>query len=117
MNGNFFYDNLDSTGGKPIVIEAIINLLNTDQGGKSRPITHHYRPNHNFGDHENRNMFIGQIELIEGESLHPGETRDLLVTFLNVRGLREILTVGREWRIQEGGQLVGHGIVKRVIEA
>ncbi len=35
-----------------------------------------------------------------------GETRDLPITFLNVRGLAELLHVGRKWRIQEGGKLV-----------
>ena len=60
-------------------------------------------------------MQLAANQLKEGEFLYPGETRALLVTFFNVKGLREILTVGRAWRIQEGGQLVGHGIVKRIV--
>lgn len=61
-------------------------------------------------------MFIGQIELKKDEFLHPGEARDLLVTFLNVPELREKLTVGRSWRLQEGQELVGYGKVKRVVD-
>lgn len=39
----------------------------------------------------------------------PGESiavRDLPTTFLNVRGLADLLQVGRKWRIHEGGKLV-----------
>lgn len=117
MGMDLIYDNLDSVGNKPILIEAAISLLATDQGGKERPITKNYRPNHNFGSPDNRNMFIGQVELEEGEFLYPGQTRNLVVTFLNVRGLRKNLTIGAEWRIQEGLRLVGFGVVKRVFEA
>jgi len=113
---SLIYDNLDTTGGKPIVVEANIRLLSTEQGGKSSPITQLYRPNHNFGDPDNRNMFIGQIELGELEYLHPGESRDLRVTFFNVHGLREKLIEGRKWRLQEGTKLVGYGKVLRIVE-
>src|SRR6185437_486947 len=85
MGIDVIYDNLDSTGEAPIVIEATVTLLPQYKGGKSRPITKGYRPNHNFGRTENRTMYIGQIELREGEFMHPGETRDVCVTFLNVR--------------------------------
>jgi len=62
-------------------------------------------------------MFIGKIGLNEGELLFPGQTRDLVVTFLNVEGLAEKLKVGTEWRLQEGIRLVGTARIKRVIEA
>jgi elongation factor Tu len=116
MDSNFFYDNLDSVGDEPLLVEATISLLATDQGGKERPIAHHYRPNHNFGGPDNRNMFIGQVELEDGELLYPGQTKNLMVRFPNVRGLREHLAIGTEWRIQEGMHLVGFGVVKCVRE-
>ena len=115
MGVDIIYDNLDSTGEGPIVVEATVTLLPQDKGGKSRPITKGYRPNHNFGRTENRNMYIGQIELREGEFMHPGETRDVCFTFLNVRGLAEKLVAGTTWRLQEGTRLVGTAEVKRVI--
>lgn len=117
MSIDLIYDNLDLVGNEPILVEAAISLLAADQGGKERPTTKHYRPNHNFGGPDNRNMFIGQVELEEGEFLYPGQTKNLVVTFLNVRGLREHLAIGTEWRIQEGLRLVGFGVVKRVLDA
>ena len=117
MGNDLIYDNLDSVAGKPILVEAAISLIATNRGGKAKPVTQHYRPNHNFGGPDNRNMFIGQLELEEGEFLYPGQTKILVVTFLDVRGLRENLGIGTEWRIQEGTRLVGFGVVKRVLEA
>jgi len=71
MSIDLVYDNLDATGGDAIVVEATISLLSTEDGGKSRPIGTRYRPNHNFGGPENRNMFVGQVELQENEFLYP----------------------------------------------
>ena len=98
---------MDWAGDKPLTVKARITLLPTDEGGKQKPITKHYRPNHNFGDSSNRHFFIGQVELDENEWMHPGETRELSITFLNVKGLVEKLQPGVKWRMQEGGKLVG----------
>jgi hypothetical protein len=88
--------------GDSIFVEATVSLLATSDGGRPSPITRGFRPNHNFGDPENRSTFIGQIELPEGEWLYPGETRDLLIAFLKSRDLTERLAVGTQWRLQEG---------------
>ena len=101
-----FFDELRPAGDTPIRVLARVRVIPTDEGGKRCPFTAGYRPNHNFGSPENRNYFIGQIEVAEGEWVQPGETRDLLITFLNVVGISQHLTVGRVWRIQEGSQLV-----------
>jgi len=34
---------------------------------------------------------------------------------MDAKGLREKLSIGREWRIQEGSHLVGKGVVKYVV--
>ncbi len=104
-----------SSAGESIVVEATVTLLATELGGRPSPITKGFRPNHNFGDAENRNMFIGQLELNDGEWLYPGETRDLLISFLESEDLAEKLLIGAQWRLQEGGQLIGSARVKRVI--
>jgi elongation factor Tu len=83
-----------------------VHVLPTAEGGRTAPFTTNYRPNHNFGDAENRQFFIGQVEVPEGEWVHPGETRELTITFMNVVGLREQLTPGRRWRLQEGWRLI-----------
>ena len=92
-------------GDALIRVLARVHVLDGDDGRKM-PFTAGYRPNHNFGDAENQRFFIGQVEVAEGEWVHPGETRELTITFMNVAGLREQLTPGRRWRIQEGWRLV-----------
>lgn len=74
-----------------------------------------YRPNHNFGDAENRQMDIGYIDFPEGQSLLPGQSREINVTFFFRPELEEVLSPGRRWRIQEGAHLVGYGTVLDVI--
>jgi len=106
-----FTDLVDS--GSPIKVLARVSVLSSESGGRSRPFIHPYRPNHNFGKPDSREFYIGQIELPEGEEVFPGETRELVVKFLSGRGLRELLHVGREWRIQEGAKLVA---IARVLE-
>jgi translation elongation factor EF-Tu-like GTPase len=101
-----FTDNLDIIDKKPIKVFARLEVVSTEDGGRQGPFTSGYRPNHNFGREEDRFFFIGQVEVPEGEWVHPAETRELPITFLNARGLAELLTPGRRWRIQEGGKLV-----------
>src|SRR5689334_7580666 len=108
-NAFVFSDELRSAGDEPIRVLARIRVLQTAEGGRHAPFRAKYRPNHNFGDSENRNFFIGQVEVPPGESVYPGETREFVITFLNVVGLAEQLTPGRRWRIQEGGHLVAIG--------
>jgi elongation factor Tu len=101
-----FFDELRPAGDEPIRVLARVHVLAAADGGRRRPFTAKYRPNHNFGGAENRNFFIGQVEVPEGEWIYPGETRELTITFLNALDLREQLTPGRQWRIQEGSRLV-----------
>ncbi|MBP8256031.1 MAG: hypothetical protein KAX37_01815 [Opitutaceae bacterium] len=106
-----FTDNLDIKDDKPIVVRATIALAAQDKGGRHGPFTKGFRPNHNFGGPDDRFFFIGQIEVEDGDWVYPGETRELKITFLNARGLSELLVPGRTWRIQEGPRLIGTGTV------
>jgi elongation factor Tu len=106
MDAYCFTDVLEPAGKEPIRVLARISVIATEQGGRKGPFTKSYRPNHNFGGPEDRVFYIGQVEVPEGTWIHPGECRDLPITFLNVRGLTDLLLVGRKWRIQEGGKLV-----------
>ena len=54
---------------------------------------------------------MGQVEIPAGTLIAPGETRDLMITFLSGEGLSELLQVGRRWRIQEGPRLVANAHV------
>ena len=91
-------------------IRARIRLLPSNESGRTAPIVGgtHYRPNHNFLSA--RNMGRGSIDLPQGVLLHPGESIDIEMT-LFAWPVDTDLSPGREWRIQEGGQLVGMGTV------
>jgi translation elongation factor EF-Tu-like GTPase len=106
-----FTDVLEPKGDKPIRVLARISLLRTEDGGRKGPFTASFRPNHNFGGPSNRIFYVGQVEVPEGTWVQPGETRDLVVTFINAGALPDLLQVGRTWRIQEGAQHVATGEV------
>lgn len=88
-------------------------MLKTEEGGKTRPYTGNFRPNHNFGGAENHETFIGQVEVPDGAYIAPGDTYDLIVRFMDDPGLNDLLQVGRTWQIQEGRKLVAHAQVLR----
>jgi translation elongation factor EF-Tu-like GTPase len=92
---------------------AEVRLLPTDEGGKTVPICGSYRPNHNFFDADDAVMTAGFIELPDGVVVKPGEAITVPIAFWWWPGLSEQIYPGREWRIQEGPNLVGFG---RIIE-
>ena len=108
-------DVVDVVGDEPIRVLARISVLSTAEGGRQGPFKAPYRPNHNFGDADNHILYIGEVEVPEGTSIQPGEVVELMVRFLNVRGLSEKLTIGRTWQIQEGPKLVATGEVLKVL--
>ena len=97
--------------GKPIRVLARIAMLRTEDGGRKSSAVGAYRPNHNFGAADGRTFYVGQVEIPAGTSIAPGETRDLLVTFISGEGLSDLLQVGRTWRIQEGQHLIANAHV------
>jgi elongation factor Tu len=98
-----------------IRIRARITLLPSSESGRTVPLRGSYRPNHNFGAADNREMDIGFLEFGEGKLLHPGETIEREIVFWSRAGLSEVLVPGREWRIQEGSRLIGIGTVLEVL--
>ena len=111
-----FSDNLDVINDKPIIIRAKVRLLPTEDGGRHTPIVGGvaFRPNHNFGNEENRNFYIGQINFEKSDLVKPGEEREVEIVFLNVQGLKEMLTIGVFWRIQEGPKIIATGEVLKI---
>jgi hypothetical protein len=106
-----FNDNLDIIDHTPIKVFARLDVVSTEAGGRVGPFTNGLRPNHNFGGDADRFFFIGQVEVPDGQWVYPGDTRELWITFLNARGLRELLLPGRQWRIQEGPKLIAMATV------
>ena len=116
MSAFAFHDVMEPAGDKPLRVLARISVLRTEDGGRKGPFTKSYRPNHNFGAPVDRVFYIGQVEVPDGTWIHPGETHDLVVTFLNVRGLSELLQVGRSWLIQEGPRHVANAQVLSLLD-
>jgi translation elongation factor EF-Tu-like GTPase len=106
MDAYRFIDVLEPAGKEPIRVLARISVIPTEQGGRKGPFTTNFRPNHNFGGCDDRIFYIGTVDVLDETWVYPGETRELPVTFLNVRGIAELLKAGRKWRIQEGGRLI-----------
>lgn len=98
-----------------IRVRAHFRLLPTAESGRTVPVSGSYRPNHNFGAADNREMDVAFIEFADGEALQPGEATERDLTFWDRPGLNEVLTPGREWRIQEGPRLVGFGTVLEIL--
>ena len=94
-----------------IFVRAIVRLLPTAEGGRASPIRGSYRPNHNFFWPSDRGMAIGFIDLPEGVELHPGDSIETSIRFMEWSALAGQLYPGREWRIQEGATLVGFGTI------
>jgi hypothetical protein len=96
--------------GAPHRVLARVSVRLPAEGGRDIPFGLQFRPNHNFGGEENRAFYIGNVE-VPPEGLHPGESRELYVTFLNGGGLGDLLQIGRRWRIQEGPRWVANAEV------
>ena len=94
-------------------VRAHLELLSTEQSGRTSPIRSDYRPNHNFGAADDRVFYIGRIMLTDRDELRPGEAGEVTIDFLETEGLA--LAPGRAWRIQEGWRLVARATVIAVL--
>jgi translation elongation factor EF-Tu-like GTPase len=93
-----------------INITAKLTLYHTENGGRKSPIHSGYRPNHVFEYKENSTEFvatyIGEINF-ELDSIHPGETATVNVTFLALHNIKNFLNEGRVWWLHEGERVIG----------
>ncbi len=99
-------------------VRASIRFLSTEEGGRSSPLFGggSYRPNHNFFGPDDRDMCMGFIELAEGQQIVPGDTIQTEITLWIYPAVRLEISVGRQWRIQEGGRLVAVGTILEVLD-
>ncbi len=109
----FAFNDLFFGDGRPgIEVRATMTLLHETL----RPRHSRWRPNHNFGEPEGRVFFVGQVEFDPPGTIEPGQTREVLIRFLDGPGLREQLRPGRSWRVQEGPRLVATARLIEVIK-
>jgi elongation factor Tu len=94
-----------------IVVKARVYLLPTVEGSRRGQ----YSPNHNFFGPDNIEMAIGFMNFPEGVELWPGESLEVLISFWSWPGIETEIYPGREWRIQEGRNLVALGTILEVM--
>ena len=94
-------------------VNARIELLSSSEGGRNTAIVGSYRPNHNFGDAEGREMMTGFLEF--SEHFNPGEMREITFTLYGDLDQEKFVAPGRRWRIQEGPKLVGFGTILELL--
>lgn len=96
-------------------VRASLTLLPETSRGRRSDSQVRWRPNHNFGPPDGRDFYIGQVEFDDVSTVEPGQTRNVVVRFLDGPGLTEQLVPGRSWRIQEGHVLVATATVIEVV--
>lgn len=88
-----------------IIVKAKITMKATEEGGRKSGFISGYRPNHIFEltpDLKNMQTYIGDIRF-EGEELFkPGESKTVIVRFLNVPPIEKYIKIGQRWLINEG---------------
>jgi hypothetical protein len=93
---------------------ARIHLLRMDEGGRHHGVRSGYRTNFYFGLHTpaGEKLYNDATLVLEGvEVLQPGESAYATVVPLYPEIVGGVLQIGLEFDINEGGRLVGRGIV------
>ncbi len=81
-----------------IKVKAKIYFKTAEQGGRSVPIRNGYRPNHFFDlleSNEIMSAYVGDLKFDDPQPIYPGETKMVMVRFLNVPEIINISLLGR----------------------
>ena len=101
-------------------VRAKIKLLSMDAGGRKTPINcklDGYRPDHHFDWLNENYAYIGKVQFTEDTTfLFPGESAEVLITFISDATLDENLMPGLTWDVREGPFVVGQGTILEVVE-
>ena len=87
---------------------AQVRVLTADEGGRSRPFLHGYRPQFHFRTTD----VVGGVDLGEGGMALPGDSVEMAVEL----GKPVAMTVGLGFAIREGGRTVGAGTVTALLD-
>jgi translation elongation factor EF-Tu-like GTPase len=98
------------------IVKAKFRLRCTEEGGRRTGIISGYRPNHVFKYKDNKFVaaYMGDIRFSEHEIIKPGEEKIVTVRFIHGQPIKHYLTVGRQWWIHEGPNLVGEAYIVEV---
>ena len=98
---------------RPPDIEAQITYLPTDAGGRKTPVYSGYRPIHDFGNPEG--LYGAEHEYPDVSPIPPGATARAVLWFISPDSLAKRLYEGFKFTVQDGRQVVGHGVVTKII--
>ncbi|MGA6121677.1 hypothetical protein [Sphingobacterium anhuiense] len=104
--GDLKYENQNGL----IILNAILRLKSTEEGGRKTGIISGYRPKHVFeytADGKIDQTYIGDIVFEDINEILPGEERRIIARFLIHQRIEEYLTKGAVWWIHEGQNQIG----------
>ncbi len=103
--------------GRQFDLEAKIRFLSAEEGGRSKPVFSSYRPNHDFGVHDDYGLVDAVHEYVGTDHCDPGQSVFAKLTFLNDQPVLRRLFPGQEFRVQEGARIVAIGSISRLLRA
>lgn len=120
-----------------MVVQAEVNLLPSNKGGRSGYVKTKYRPNFVFysgqleelWEKEKQGYFFAAREaerfgnlknsdghfFMRNEKLSPGETSISIIDFPRITHLANFLTPGVKFIFREGGRVVGSGEIRKIL--
>ncbi|WP_053969899.1 hypothetical protein [Mangrovimonas sp. ST2L15] len=100
-----------------IYVKAQLKMHTTQEGGRSTGFLSGLRPNHVFEYDDNGFLrtYIGDIQFDGQELIMPGESKEILVRFIDDPSLHKYLQVGRTWWIHEGAKQTGEAQILKIL--
>ena len=93
-------------------IEAQLTFLTTEQGGRKSAASSGYRPQFAYDGMD----WDAVHTYPDNESVHPGQTVRVILSFLNPQEHVGKLWPGKIFQCREGQRVVAHGVVIRILE-
>ena len=93
-------------------IKARLTLLPTENGGRRSPVFSGYRPQFRYLGRDND----VSIDLLNRESLCPGDTDDVYLTFFRPELQLRRIAIDTEFELAEGAKPVARGTITEVIQ-
>lgn len=92
-------------------VEAEVTFLTTEAGGRRAAIFQRYRPRVSYDGQDWEAQFI-----FSQRGVKPGQTVVVGINFMNPAAHAGKLVPGKPFEFKEGEQVVGHGVVTRLVD-
>lgn len=94
---------------------ALLTYLPAEEGGRTIPALSGYRPALKFPFETG--LFTGAQKFVDTELAFPGDVINAEITMLNAAHFKGKLYEGLDFDFFEGEKLIGHGIIKKILDA